>query len=139
MPVSHTLGSLCQAPFFVFFFFRAAPMAYGSSRARGQIRATAAGLATATPMPDPSGVYNLHHWQCWILNPLSRAKDRTHVLMELIGFVSAEPQQELPHYFLFTSTHAYGVWTLSQAQVPQLLSCLARLCFPSCQMELFHF
>ena len=36
---------------------------------------------TATAMP---GVCDLHYssWQCWILNPLSRAKDRTCVLMD---------------------------------------------------------
>ena len=39
-------------------------------------------LATATT--DPSNVCNLHHslWQCWILNPLSQAKDPTCVLMD---------------------------------------------------------
>ena len=35
---------------------------------------------TATATPDPSHVCNLHHnsWQCWILNPLSEARDQTH-------------------------------------------------------------
>ena len=34
-------------------------------------------------MPDLSRVYNLHHssQQCWMLNPLSEARDRTCVLM----------------------------------------------------------
>ena len=38
---------------------------------------------TATTMPDPSHVCDLHHslWQHRILNPLSRAKDRTGNLM----------------------------------------------------------
>ena len=33
--------------------------------------------ATATATPDLSCVCNLHHslWQCWILNPLSKARD----------------------------------------------------------------
>ena len=45
--------------------FRAAPVAYGSSQARGQIRAVAAAYATATAMPDPGCVCDLHHssWQ----------------------------------------------------------------------------
>ena len=38
--------------------------------------------ATATTMPDPSHVFNLHHssQQCQILNPLMEARDRTCVL-----------------------------------------------------------
>ena len=40
--------------------------------------------AHATAMPDPSLVCDLHHssWQCRILNPLSKARDGTHVLMD---------------------------------------------------------
>ena len=38
---------------------------------------------TATATRDLSGVCNLCHssWQCWILNPLSKARDQTHNLM----------------------------------------------------------
>ena len=38
---------------------------------------------TTTAMQDLSHVYNLHHssWQCWILNPLSEARDWTRNLM----------------------------------------------------------
>ena len=40
--------------------------------------------ATATAMPDPSLVYDLH--QSWrqhrILNPLNKARDQTHILMD---------------------------------------------------------
>ena len=41
-------------------------------------------FAIATAMPDPSQVCDLHHssWQCWILNPLSEARDRTSILMD---------------------------------------------------------
>ena len=37
----------------------------------------------ATPMPDPSCICDLHHssLQRRILNPLSKARDRTHILM----------------------------------------------------------
>ena len=40
-------------------------------------------LVTATATPDLSCVCNLHHssWQCWILNPLSEARNQTLVLM----------------------------------------------------------
>ena len=36
-------------------------------------------------MQDPCHVYNLHHHssqQCWIFNPLSNARDWTHILMD---------------------------------------------------------
>ena len=48
----------------LFFFFRVTSVAYGDSQARGQIRATAAGLQHGSQ-------------QCWILNPLSEARDQT--------------------------------------------------------------
>ena len=40
--------------------------------------------ATATAMPDPSCIYNLHHSspQHWILNPLSGARDWTGIFMD---------------------------------------------------------
>ena len=58
-----------------FFLFRAAAVAYGGSQARGRIGAN----ATATAMPDPSCICDLHHssWQRQILNLLSEARART--------------------------------------------------------------
>ena len=59
--------------FFIFYFYfllsRATLVAYGNSQARSQIGTVATGL---------------HHssQQCQILNPLSEARDRTHVLMD---------------------------------------------------------
>ena len=54
---------------FIFCIFRALPIAYGASQARGQIRAIA--------MQDPSHIFNVHHilWQRQILKPLSEARD----------------------------------------------------------------
>ena len=36
---------------------------------------------TATATPDPSHMCDLccSLWQCWILNPMSKARDRTHM------------------------------------------------------------
>ena len=59
---------------------------------------------TATTTRDLSHICSPHHrsWQHRILNPLSEARDWTHVLMgayvlnKLVGFVKAEPRQELP-------------------------------------------
>ena len=69
---------------FFFFLFRDTPTVYGDSQARGQIRASAAGLATATATQDLSHVCDLHYssWQCQILNPLSKARDQTRILMD---------------------------------------------------------
>ena len=61
-------------------------MAYGGFQARDQIRAVAAGLrhSHATATPDPCCVCNLYHssQQHWILNPMSKARDRTYVVMD---------------------------------------------------------
>ena len=67
-----------------FFLFRAAPTAYGGSQARGQIRATAAGLCHSHRNVGSHCICDLHHssWQRWILNPLNEARDQTGVLMD---------------------------------------------------------
>jgi len=73
-------------PFFfgLFCLFRATPTAYGRSQAWGPIGAVAASLyTTATAMPDLSHICDLHHSsrQRQILNPLSKARDRTRNLI----------------------------------------------------------
>ena len=68
--------------FFVLSFcvFRAIPIAYGGSQARGLIGAVA---ARATATPDLRRVCDLHHSarQRWILNPLSEARDQIRNLV----------------------------------------------------------
>ena len=65
---------VCLFFVFVFCLFRAAPVAYGGSQARGQMGAFAASL------------YHSHSndssCQCQILNPLSEVRDRTFILMD---------------------------------------------------------
>ena len=53
---------------------------------------------TATATWDPSHICSLHHSsrQCRILNPLIQARDRALVLMDTSGFITTEPQWELP-------------------------------------------
>ena len=94
-PLDFPLSSLCSPEsllphsqhlsffFFFFVFFRATPMAYGISQARGQIRAAAAGLHQSHSGARSSRICNLHHSsrQHQILNPMSEARDRTHNLM----------------------------------------------------------
>ena len=64
----------------------AKPVAYGSSQARGGIRAAAKACATATATLDLSHICDLHCnlQQRQILNPLSEARDRTHILTETV-------------------------------------------------------
>ena len=53
-------------------------------RLRVELELQLAVYTTATAKPDPSHVWDLHHssQQCWIFNPLSKASDRTHILMD---------------------------------------------------------
>ena len=59
-------------------------MAYGSSQARGRIRDAAAGLHHSQSNEESEPICNLYHssWKRWILNPLSEARDETHVFMD---------------------------------------------------------
>ena len=59
-------------------------MAYGSFQARGQIGAAADGLCHSHSNVDSEPICDLRHhsWQRQILNPLSKAKDQTQVLMD---------------------------------------------------------
>ena len=68
---------------FVFCPFRVTPTTYGGSQARGPIGAVTAGLRQSHSNTNPRYSGKLHHssWQCWILNPLSKARDWTHNLM----------------------------------------------------------
>ena len=94
-------GGIARFCFFFLCLFRAVPVTYGGSQPRGQIGAVAAGLhhshsnTRSKPCLWPS---NLHHSsrQCRILNPLSKIRDQSCVLMDLlVRFISAEPWQEL--------------------------------------------
>ena len=70
--------------FFVFCLCRAAPVAYGGFQAEVKSELQLPAFATATATQDPSQVCDLNHssWQRWILNPLSKARDLTHILMD---------------------------------------------------------
>ena len=75
--------------FFVCLFvllFMATPAAYGSSQARGWIGVAAAGLrhSHSNMVMQPSCFCNLHHnsQQCWIPNPLSKARDWTRIFVD---------------------------------------------------------
>ena len=54
---------------------------------------------TATAMPDPSHICDQHHIseQHWFFNSLSKPGIEPATSWFLVGFVSAAPQQALPH------------------------------------------
>ena len=80
--------------------FRGTRVAYGSSQTRGQIRAVAPAYATAAAMRgEPVCDLQRSSWLCWILNPLSKTRDGTQVLMDTSRFITTEPQQELLFVF----------------------------------------
>ena len=88
--VTVTHRQLCSGCLIFFFFclfaiYWAAPVAYVGSQARGRIGDVPASLARATATWDLSCVCNLHHssQQRWIVNPLSKGRDRTCNLMVL--------------------------------------------------------
>ena len=70
----------------------AIPAAYGSSQARSQIRALAAGLCHSHSSTG-SKLHSL--WQNWILIPLSGAKNLTRILTDTRLGCILEPQWEL--------------------------------------------
>ena len=81
----------------LFCLFRAAPMAYESSQARGGTGAVLPAYTTATATPDPRGICDLHYssQQHWILNPLSEPGVKPTSSWTLVSFVITEPQWEL--------------------------------------------
>ena len=61
-------------------------MAHGDSQARGLIRAVAAGL-------------HYRSWQCQIPDLLSKARDRTHVIMDArVGFINHSATMRTPDF-----------------------------------------
>ena len=58
---------------------------------------------TATATQDPSHICNLHRssLQHWIPDPLSEARDRTHIHMILVRFISPAPPGDTPRTIPF--------------------------------------
>ena len=75
--------------------FRATPVVFGGSQARGLIGAMAAGLSHSHSNTRSKlclqPTYSTAHGDARSFNPLSKARDQTFVLR----FTSAMPQQEL--------------------------------------------
>ena len=73
-------------------------------------------ICVATATRDPSPVCDLHHnsQQCWILNPLSKDRDRTWTPRFLVRFVSAVPRCDWPHIYISFSPWI-ELWKSSKA------------------------
>ena len=82
----HYIHFLFSSSFFFFFFFFFAiswplPRHLEVPRPGVELELQFLAYTTATAMPDPSHVCDLHHssWQGWILNPLSKARYETRI------------------------------------------------------------
>ena len=86
MHVTHEGGGQAPLPTFFFFFVFLGPHLWHMEvpRLGGKLELQLPAYATATARGDPSLICDLHHssWRHRILNPLSEARDRTHVLMD---------------------------------------------------------
>ena len=91
---------------------------------------------TATATPDPIHVCNLHHssrphssWhqsslQHWILNPVSRARDQTCVLMVTSWVCYNLAKTQTPYFFLLYKSDIESPWLLSshvESRLTQIL------------------
>ena len=89
---------------------------------------------TATATPDPSHVCNLHHssWQCRILSPLSKARNRTHNLIvpSQILFCCAKTRTSKSFFFplLWLPHSIWRCWARGQSCIPVL----SRHCWTHC-------
>ena len=90
-------------PFF-FFFFSLHPWHMEVPILGVELELQLLAYTPTTAMPDPSRVFNLYRSsrQCWILNPMSEARDRTNILMHTSWVHCAEPQWELGIYIIYT-------------------------------------
>jgi len=77
---------------------------------------------TATAMPEPSCICDLHHSSrhCWILNPLSEARDRTCVLMDASRLrfhwaTMGSPMNSFTNVHNILATQRINIWVRYQA------------------------
>ena len=98
VPLFSSLLLLFLLFFLVFCLFRATLAAYGGSRPRGRIRATAASLHHSHSNRESRCVCDLHNssQQHRIPNPLSEAVIEPTTSWLLVGFVPATPRWALP-------------------------------------------
>ena len=82
--ISETFKFIFPLYFFAFFFFYGRTCSIWKFPGWGLNQSYSCRPAPPTATQDPSRICNLHHSspQHWILNPLSKARDQTHILMD---------------------------------------------------------
>ena len=103
-----TMGTCRILFFFLFLLFRAAPLACGSFQARGLIGAAAPGLCHK---PEQCRIWaasvtyiTAHGNTGSILNPLSKARDQTFILMDtsrVLNLLSRNRNSQILFFFFF--------------------------------------
>ena len=99
-----------------FFFFFLGPPPWHMEVPRLGVEAELTAYAAATAMPDQNYICHLHHssGQPWILNPLSKARDRTCILMDTSqGSYPAEPQRWELHQLHFSMGALHSILRMS--------------------------
>ena len=88
-------------PNFFFFFFKCCSQGIWKFPDQGSNWSCSC-QPTSQPQTLLSHVWNLYHssLRCWILNSLREARDWTHVLMDPIRFIIAEPWGKLQNYYI---------------------------------------
>ena len=126
----------CCCCFCLFVFLGPHLRHMGVPRLGVQLELLLPAYATATATQDPSSICDLHHssWQHWILNPLSRARDRTRNLMvpSRIPFHCATTG---PPYLLFNSSLL--IILMSYLFIHIILMC--RISFPFLRKKSLYF
>ena len=115
--------------FFSLFFSRPAPMAFGSSQARGQIGAVATGPCPHH-IPALSATYTTAHGNARTLTHWVRPGIKPMSSWTLVGFVTSELQWEPPH--LIFSTYVIWVsvwWLLGLPGISEVILILTLVCF----------
>ena len=101
--ISKTYNNKYMCPFVsLSLVFRAALVALDVPRLGVESELQLLAYTTATATQNPSCIFELHHssLQCQICNPLNGARDPSETSCILVGFVTTNPQRELPQSFL---------------------------------------
>ena len=82
-------------------------MAYGSPRTGAKLEMQLMAYAMATATLDLSCICDLCHglWQRWILNPVSKARDQTHVVTEMMWVLNPLIHKRNPEFSVLEYTN----------------------------------
>ena len=92
---------------------------------RAELELQLQAYTTAITLPDPSYVCDLHQssWQHQIINPLSKARDQTHIIMDTSS-LTTEPQWELPSCLLNQQINFINSITKDTSPILSFLLCI---------------